>query len=38
MAPDIRFKGDIWIQVWLETALESEWRKFRDCPPRGDPA
>ena len=36
MANDIRFKGDIWIQVWLETALEAEWRKFRDCPVNPD--
>ena len=36
MATDIRFKGDIWIQVWLETALKSEWRKFRNCPVNPD--
>ena len=36
MANDIRFKGDIWIQVWLDTALEAEWRKFRDCPVNPD--
>ena len=36
MANDIRFKGDIWIQVWLETALKAEWRKFRDCPVNPD--
>ena len=36
MANDIRFKGDIWIQVWLETALEAEWRKFRACPVNPD--
>lgn len=31
MANDIRFKGNTSI-LWLETALEAEWRKFRDCP------
>ena len=36
MAIDLRFKEDIWIQVWLETALETEWRKSRDCPVKPD--
>ena len=36
MANDIRFKEDIWIHEWLETALEAEWRKFRDCPVNPD--
>ena len=36
MANDIRFKGAHWIQIWLETALKAEWRKFRDCPINPD--
>ena len=36
MANDTRFKEDIWIHEWLETALQAEWRKFRDCPINPD--
>ena len=32
MANDIKFKEDIWVRTWLQTALKTECRKFRDCP------